>query len=155
MHGRINAIIPSPIGKLAITLNQNQLSRIEFLGDNGTPTDIPNNILLNKIIFEIQTYFQNPKHAYSIPLEIKGTHFQQKVWEALRNIPAGQTLSYGELATQLKTSPRAIGNACRANRIPLIIPCHRITAKNHLGGFAGNTSGTLFEIKKWLLHHEA
>lgn len=148
-------IISSPIGNLAITLNQNQLSRIEFFGDQGTISPSSNNSALNKIIIEIHSYFKNPKHAFAIPLELKGTSFQQKVWESLRNIHVGQTLSYGELATQLNTSPRAIGNACRSNPVPLIIPCHRIIAKNSLGGFSGKASGSLVEIKKWLLQHEA
>ena len=149
-------IISSPLGNLRITLDQNKLSRIEFLGGRLTDSsdDILNNTALQKIRLELQHYFQNPTHIFSIPLKMEGTPFQLKVWEALLHIPAGNTLSYGELASQLKTSPRAIGNACRSNRIPVIIPCHRITAKNNLGGFSGQTTGQFLKIKKWLLQHE-
>jgi methylated-DNA-[protein]-cysteine S-methyltransferase len=63
-------------------------------------------------------------------------------------------MTYQELADKLQTSPRAIGNACRANPTPIIVPCHRIVAKSHMGGFAGDTQGKLLDIKKWLLEHE-
>jgi len=151
-------LIDSPVGNLGLSLYQNKLSCIEFLGEHQpkiVTEDAQDNAVLQNIISEIQTYFQQPAHVFTLSLHIEGTLFQQKVWEALRQIPAGHTLSYGELARQLKTSPRAIGNACRANRIPLVIPCHRITAKNNLGGFSGKTSGQFFAIKKWLLQHEA
>lgn len=85
---------------------------------------------------------------------LKGTEFQKRVWRALCAIPPGTTKTYGELAKQLNTSPRAIGNACRKNPLPIIIPCHRVVAKNSLGGYAGARIGNLLEIKKWLLRYE-
>ncbi|HSW69844.1 MAG TPA: methylated-DNA--[protein]-cysteine S-methyltransferase [Gammaproteobacteria bacterium] len=151
-------IINSPIGDLALSFHQNKLSRIEFTGMHQSDlarNDTPNNPLLQSVTQELHSYFQNPRHAFSLSLHIDGTPFQQKVWNALRQIPVGHTLSYSELARKLKTSARAIGNACRTNRLPLIIPCHRITGKNNLGGFGGATTGRTLEIKKWLLQHEA
>ena len=59
------------------------------------------------------------------------------------------------LAKWLKSGPRAVGNACRANPIPIIIPCHRVVAQNHIGGYSGETQGRKLDIKKWLLQHEA
>ncbi len=85
---------------------------------------------------------------------LKGTAFQKRVWQALCNIPPGTTKTYGELAKELHTSPRAIGNACRKNPLPIIIPCHRVVAKNSLGGYAGARTGELIEFKKWLLENE-
>ena len=85
---------------------------------------------------------------------MQGTPFQKKVWLALQKIPAGQVMTYGELAKQLKTSARAVGNACRANPMPLVIPCHRVVAKSGLGGFSGSQEGAPIKIKKWLLEHE-
>lgn len=153
-------ILPSPLGNLRLTLEQETLSRIEFLTEDDTQnsadhaTDFSNNNLFEKIIHELKEYFQHPAHVFSTPLKINGTPFQIKVWEALRQIPSGETVSYGDLAHLLKTSPRAIGNACRANRIPVIIPCHRVVGKTGWGGFSGQRTGQFLQIKKWLLQHE-
>ncbi|TAM44799.1 MAG: MGMT family protein, partial [Gammaproteobacteria bacterium] len=76
------------------------------------------------------------------------------VWNALQRIPAGKVLSYGDLARKLKTGPRAVGNACRANPIPVVVPCHRVVASNGKGGFMGKTGGKALVIKDWLLAHE-
>ncbi|MCD6453830.1 MAG: methylated-DNA--[protein]-cysteine S-methyltransferase [Candidatus Aminicenantes bacterium] len=69
------------------------------------------------------------------PVKMIGTDFQKRVWKELRKIPYGETITYGELAKKLKTSPRAVGNAVARNRLPLFIPCHRVIGKNGLGGF--------------------
>lgn len=88
------------------------------------------------------------------PLAPEGTPFQQRVWQELQRIPPKKRLTYGELAGRLKSGPRAVGGACRANPIPLLIPCHRVVAANGDGGFAGHTGGPWVEIKRWLLQHE-
>jgi len=97
---------------------------------------------------------QLPHLKFDVELNTKGTPFQKKVWQALQKIPAGQVMTYGELARQLNTSARAVGNACRANPIPLVIPCHRVVAKSGLGGFSGSKDGAPVKIKAWLLAHE-
>ena len=89
-----------------------------------------------------------------MPLAPAGTAFQQRVWAALQAIPTGSVLSYGELARQLDTAPRAIGGACRSNPIPILIPCHRVVSRQGLGGYAGEVEGELPGIKRWLLRHE-
>jgi methylated-DNA-[protein]-cysteine S-methyltransferase len=76
------------------------------------------------------------------------------VWQRLREIPAGRTLSYGVLARELGTSARAVGGACRANPVPLAIPCHRVVAATGLGGYSGARGGDWLEKKRWLLRHE-
>ena len=85
---------------------------------------------------------------------MQGSPFQLRVWQALKEIPIGETLTYGNLAKKLETSARAIGNACRQNPIAIFIPCHRVFGLSSLGGYAGATSGDLFSIKKSLLQHE-
>lgn len=86
---------------------------------------------------------------------LQGTPFQQRVWKALRTIPCGETRTYGALAKQLATSPRAVGAACGANPCPIVIPCHRVVGKNGtLIGFSGGHSGAWLDLKAWLLERE-
>ncbi len=102
---------------------------------------------------EILAYLQRPHAAFSLPSQLAGSAFQEKVWLAIYAIPLGQTRTYSELAAQLQSGPRAVANACGANRLPLLIPCHRVVAKNGLGGFMrGDKNG--LAIKRWLLAHE-
>ena len=151
-----SAIINSPIGHLGIKLNEQQsfITRINFLNKKHT-LKTSTILLINKAIDELKKYFNNPHHIFTIPLQTNGTELQQKIWKAMQKIPVGKTLSYGELAEKIKTSPRVIGNACRANPLPIFIPCHRIVAKNNLGGFAGAIEGELINMKLWLLNHES
>ncbi|MBX7457828.1 methylated-DNA--[protein]-cysteine S-methyltransferase [Qipengyuania sp. 1NDH17] len=97
---------------------------------------------------------ENPANATSadIPLDVKGTAFQQRCWDALRQIPAGETRSYGEQAAMLgnPTASRAVGGANGANNIAVLIPCHRVIAAD--GGLGGYAYGT--EIKAELLRRE-
>jgi methylated-DNA-[protein]-cysteine S-methyltransferase len=85
---------------------------------------------------------------------LDGTDFQKRVWSELQKIPVGKVVTYGDLAKKLKTSPRAVGNACRANPILIIIPCHRVVGKNSLGGFSGQRAGKWLQIKEQLLKYE-
>ncbi len=150
---RFSTIIPSPIGNLGIHIHNNKLTRIVFLGTDQS-SQLSNENEYQPLHNELTAYFQNPQHDFQFPLEVKGTPFQKTVWQALRQIPVSTTISYQELATHLGTSPRAIGNACRANPTPIIVPCHRVVAKNHMGGFVGKTAGEMIAIKRWLLTHE-
>ena len=103
---------------------------------------------------ELEHYTQHPDHNFDLLFVPSGTPFQLRVWRALLAIPAGQSLSYGALATLLHTAPRAIGQACGANPLPLVIPCHRVVSANGLGGFMHAASGAPLDIKAWLLQHE-
>jgi methylated-DNA-[protein]-cysteine S-methyltransferase len=83
-----------------------------------------------------------------------GSAFQRRVWQVISAIPAGRTRTYGEIAAELGSAPRAVGGACRANPYPLLVPCHRVVGASGLGGFAGDRSGRLLAVKRWLLAHE-
>lgn len=104
---------------------------------------------------ELNQYKQQPEHVFDLLFVPSGTPFQLRVWRALLAIPAGQSLSYGALAAQLKTGPRAVGQACGSNPLPLVIPCHRVVSANGLGGFMHAASGAPLDIKAWLLRHES
>jgi methylated-DNA-[protein]-cysteine S-methyltransferase len=104
---------------------------------------------------QLQSYRSDPNVVFDLPVAIEGSELQKAVWKAMCAIPRGNTRTYGDLARELGTDPREIGQACGDNRLPLVIPCHRIVAANGIGGFAHATSGYLLETKRWLLMHEA
>lgn len=103
---------------------------------------------------EIGHYLSDPAYRPRLPLKARGTAFQNRVWQAILDIPCGQTLSYGEIARTLGSSPRAVGQACGANPFPLVVPCHRVLARASLGGFARQNADWLIRTKEWLLAHE-
>jgi methylated-DNA-[protein]-cysteine S-methyltransferase len=149
-----SAILLTPIGKLRIETKQQKVVAVTFLSDDATPLQAAQDAYTHSICEEIQCYFENAAHSFTANIDFNGTPFQQSVWRELQKIPLGHTVTYKMLAEKLKTSPRAIGNACRANPVPVIIPCHRVVGQKGLVGFAGNTTGSLMDIKKWLLEHE-
>lgn len=146
-------VMDSPVGRLAIHTREGKLTQIDY-GVRGEVTRSVTDPLHKKIAQQLRAYFSRPSTRLDLPLELVGTPFQLKVWRALQSIPVSQTMSYGELAARLHTSARAVGNACRANPVPLVVPCHRVIAKNGIGGFGGATRGRSIERKRWLLRHE-
>lgn len=149
-----SAIIDSPIGKLGIQCDANALQRISFLPSTAA-LQSANDKFSASVISQLEAYFADAGYNFTLALAHAGTPFQQRVWQHMQAISLGTTLSYGQLAHQLNTSPRAIGNACRSNALPIIIPCHRIVGATTLGGYSGHTSGATWSIKGWLLSHEA
>jgi methylated-DNA-[protein]-cysteine S-methyltransferase len=148
-----NAVIAAPFGRLGVTLKNGRLADINFL-DARFPLRAPKEAAARRMCRALKIYLRNPKTKFRLPLAMDGTDFQQRVWRALQRIPTGSVLSYGELAHKLKTGARAVGNACRANPIPIVIPCHRVVAANGKGGFMGKIGGRALMIKDWLLTHE-
>lgn len=140
-------------GLLKIDLLGNQISEQTVSQDAVAQHPVVQNQSFKQMIQEILAYLQQPHQAFSLPAQLAGSAFQHKVWLAIYAIPLGQTRTYSELAAQLQSGPRAVANACGANRLPLLIPCHRVLAKNGLGGFMrGDKNG--LSIKRWLLAHE-
>jgi methylated-DNA-[protein]-cysteine S-methyltransferase len=151
----LSTTINSPIGKIKVVVSDNALTNVKLLPKNNDTQPSTNQTnLIKNVIRQIENYFADSTFSFNLPLTPKGTKFQQKVWRVLQEIPCGEIRTYAELAATLKTSPRAIGNACRANPLPIIIPCHRVVGKNNTGGFMGKTAGQSLEIKQWLLEHE-
>ncbi len=109
---------------------------------------------LTTVVELLAAYFRDPDIAFECELAEQGTAFCYRVWQALLEIPPGQVRTYGELARQLGTFPRAVAAACRANPYPIIIPCHRAVARSGRGGYCGQSHGAALEIKRWLLRHE-
>ncbi|MCF6355492.1 MAG: methylated-DNA--[protein]-cysteine S-methyltransferase [Candidatus Polarisedimenticolaceae bacterium] len=147
------AIITSPIGPLGIVIEEGVLYRINFLSDETT-LQAAEGKPAAQVAAQLQHYFKQADWHFSLPLQPMGTTFQQQVWQQLRQIPLGEVRTYGEIARALNSGPRAVGNACRNNPLPVVVPCHRVVAANGPGGFAGQTQGRNLSIKGWLLAHE-
>lgn len=147
------ATISSPIGKIGIRSTSEHLLGIDYLSSNE-PLIKPKTIVAKETVEQILCYFADPEFSFDIPFNLNVTPFQKTVLQALLKIPVGETRSYLRLANLLETKPRLVGNACRKNPIPIIIPCHRIVATTGIGGYSGALKGPLIEIKRWLLQHE-
>jgi methylated-DNA-[protein]-cysteine S-methyltransferase len=147
------AVIEAPFGALGLRVVDGMLAAVDFL-PAGTPFQAPGDPLAREIGESLAGYLRNPHQALDFPLYAAGTPFQQRVWNALRQIPIGKTLTYTELAQRVASGPRAVANACGANPIPIVIPCHRVVAKGGLGGFMQGREVDSLSIKQWLLAHE-
>ena len=148
-----SAIFTSPVAAIGIIIHRESLVGMDFLYKNAVSKK-PQDTLSREVTRQLQAYFSDSAFCFDLPLNPQGTVFQRTVWDALRKIKAGKTQSYGELADRLSTGARAIGNACRQNPIPVIIPCHRIVSASGIGGYSGQTEGEMLSRKRWLLAYE-
>lgn len=148
-----HAKYPAPFAVLGIRTGSGRLTDIDYLPP-GVAALAPLNRLAEEVCRQIERYLRDPDFRFELPFEFDGTPFQCKVWRAIRGIPSGGTLTYLDIAKKLRTAPRAVGGACGANRIPIVIPCHRVVARDGLGGFMRARGGLPLEIKRWLLRHE-
>ena len=146
------AILSTPIGELRLTASPLGLRRIQFPeegpdsgttppegGDSG-PARRQAGRHLNQALREMKEYFSGRRALFQVPLDLDGTLHQLRVWAALRQIPYGQTVTYGELARRLGSpaGARAVGRGCATNPVPVIVPCHRVVAgTGGLQGFGG------------------
>lgn len=148
-----DALINTPFGAVAIAAHGDQLA-IELLTKSPSQSNHQSAHPLVALAYEqIMQYLQQPATQFNLPFNTYGTAFQQRVWQAIVAIPLGQTRTYGQIARQIGSGPRAVANACGANTLPLVIPCHRVVAQNGIGGFMqGMQNGLL--VKQWLLAHE-
>lgn len=147
------AILATPFAMLAIRCSDAALLGLEFLPLSVAPQAATNEVA-KTVCAQLRDYVRDPDARFDVPLELHGTAHQQKVWRALLAIPRGQTRNYGELARELGSGAQAVGQACGANPVALIVPCHRVVGKNGLGGFMRHANGETLDIKRWLLAHE-
>ena len=150
--------IESPVGKLILLASEDNLVGIKFdrLIENdefseNMKENIDHPIFLDTEV-QLDEYFRGKRKSFSIPIFLDGTEFQLKVWKKLQSIAFGKTISYQELAEKIgdKKKSRAVGAANGKNPIPIIVPCHRVIAKDgSLGGFGGGVP-----IKRYLLELE-
>ncbi len=142
-----------PRMKVAVKTREERIVEIRYL-PLSAPDIAPRNALAARAAEQLRAYLANPDAAFDLPLAVEGTPFQLSLWQALRRIPRGKTRTYGDLAKELNGEARAVGQACGDNKLPVVIPCHRVVAADGIGGFAHATGGYLLEAKRWLLAHE-
>jgi methylated-DNA-[protein]-cysteine S-methyltransferase len=138
---------------LGIRAAGDRLTGIEYL-PRGAATLAPINRFTERVCRQIERYLDDPGFRFDLPFDYRGTEFQCRVWRAIHAIPSGRTLTYVDIARGLGTAPRPVGGACGANRIPLVIPCHRVVGSGGIGGFMHARGGFPLEVKRWLLRHE-
>jgi len=155
--------LETPVGRMVAVATERSLLLLEFETRRGLAASLERlgsayrvrpgrTAPLDSVERELRGYFAGELREFRTPVALRGTEFQTSVWRALQGVPGGSTVSYGELATELGNprSVRAVAQANGANRLAVIVPCHRvIEASGGLGGYGGGV-----EVKRWLLEHE-
>lgn len=148
--------LDSPVGRLLVAGDERHLHMVGFPSGNRAKQPAAawrrDDGLFSETFAQLRAYFAGELTRFELPLCFAGTAFQNAVWTALRDIPFGETVSYGELAGRIGRpgASRAVGAANGANPLPIVVPCHRVVgADGSLTGFGGGV-----ETKRYLLHHE-
>ena len=148
-------MLPTRCGDLLVAIDERGLVHVDFVAGLRPLPDMSDwrqdGEALAPFLAEFRDYFAGRLRRFTLPLAARGTAFQQAVWQALCDIPYGETRSYGDIARALNTPAQAIGQACGANPLPILIPCHRVLGAKGLGGFSAKGG---VETKVWLLRHE-
>ena len=142
-----------PKMKVAVKTRDGRVTEIRYL-PLSVPSVLAKNPLAENAARQLQAYRQDPNSTFDLPLVIEGTELQKAVWRAMCAIARGKTRTYGDIAREVGADARAVGQACGDNRLPIVIPCHRVVAADGIGGFSHARSGFPLEAKRWLLAHE-
>ena len=149
------ACVKTPFATLGVVADDRHLLGLHFLPAHHAAKAPKPNTIAHLACVQLMAYLDNPQFHFDLPLRLNGSKHQLDVWQGMRAIPAGATMTYGALAESVGASARAVGTACGQNPIPVIVPCHRIVAANGgLGGFMGGKLENPLAIKQWLLRHE-
>ncbi|SLN72409.1 methylated-DNA--[protein]-cysteine S-methyltransferase [Ruegeria meonggei] len=139
--------VETQFGRLGVEETDGAITRLVWNGQDDAP-DTP---LLQEAAAQLAAYDQGRLDRFDLPYRVGGSEFQQHVCDLMFAIPLGETRTYGDIARELGQPAQPVGQACGANPIPVIIPCHRVLAANSLGGFSGDGG---IETKVALLRHE-
>jgi methylated-DNA-[protein]-cysteine S-methyltransferase len=149
-----SACVATPFAVLGIRCDAHGVTGVDYLATTHA-LRAPVSPMAARTVADIERYLADPDYRFRVALQPRGTPFQQRVWQAILDIPSGESRTYGKLAQKLVSAPRAVGQACGSNPIALIIPCHRVTgSRGDLGGFMHSTASDPLRIKRWLLAHE-
>ncbi len=153
----VSTVMDTPVGTITIVASARGVRAILWPDDDGrvpisAAAPDPDHPVIVATVAQLDEYFAGEREEFDLPLDPVGTDFQQSAWMALRTIPYGTTVSYGEQAARMgdRRKARAVGAANGRNPISIVVPCHRVVASNGaLTGFAGG-----IDTKAWLLDHE-
>jgi len=131
--------LSSPVGRLALEADGDALIGVRWASAGERDRDNSNRSpVLKEARHQLERYFARKLKAFDLPLAARGTDFQKRVWKMMREIPYGETATYGGIAMALASGPRAVGTACGRNPLPIIVPCHRVMGSGGTeGGFSG------------------
>jgi methylated-DNA-[protein]-cysteine S-methyltransferase len=142
------ASLDTPIGRITVVERDGRIAALSWRG-GGEDATTP---LLRDALAQLRAYFARTRRGFDLPLAAAATPEAQAARDAMLAIPYGATASYGELAARTGSSPRAFGQACGANVLPIIVPCHRVIGSDGRFGFYSAGDGP--KTKDWLLAHE-
>ncbi|MBS0518524.1 MAG: methylated-DNA--[protein]-cysteine S-methyltransferase [Proteobacteria bacterium] len=129
--------IDSPVGRLALEAEGEALCAVRWTSADERALDTPSAVL-KEATLQLTRYFERKLIRFDLPLLQRGTDFQKRVWAMMRDIPYGETATYGGMAMALGSGPRAVGMACGRNPLPIVVPCHRVLGSGGKeGGFSG------------------
>lgn len=141
-------IYSTPVGKIGIAEENQKITEIFFADVEGTLKEQGEETsILQEASKQLQEYFCGERKEFDLPLEVVGTDFQKRVWQALQKIPYGETCSYKDIAVAVDSPKgfRAVGMANHVNQIPIVIPCHRVIGAN--GKMVGFGSGIEYKVR--------
>ena len=129
--------IETPVGILTAEIDGGRITRLGVFPAGKSDPKADELVLADRLQDELDAYFHGERRTFSLPLSLSGTAFQRKVWEEIKKIPFGETCSYGEVTRRIghPGASRAVGSACRANPVLVLVPCHRVTAADTPGGY--------------------
>lgn len=147
------AIWNGPLGRVGVRVDDDFVTAISRLEPG--PEHAATHALAAETVRQLAAWADDPAFRFTLPLAPAPTPFQRRFREALCAVPAGEVRTYGQLAAVLASAPRAVGGACRANPLPLVVPCHRVVGADGIGGYGGDWGrGPEVDFKQWLLERE-
>ena len=166
LAGQTETRYAMPFAVLGIVSDGKALTSVRYLSRSTAPV-APLDRVAERACREVERYLADPGYLFTVPYRLDGTPFQCRVWYEIEKLREKlrekrpdtncsiKTITYGVMAQRLHSGPRAVGGACGANPIPLIVPCHRVLAAGgKLGGFMGGKDPFPLSVKRWLLRHE-
>jgi methylated-DNA-[protein]-cysteine S-methyltransferase len=151
--GTASLAIATPVGTLRLVEREGCLVRLvwDHSACAAADPESDGSALLCEAADQIDAYFRGARRRFELPLAPGGSPFQRRVWQAMAEIPYGRTATYGALAAASGSTARAVGGACGANPLPIVVPCHRVVASTGLGGYSGagglDTKRRLLELE--------
>ena len=149
-------VVSTPFGSVEIISRGDGVERLRLVAHPAKSAILKSTTPVESVYASLVAYIQHRQWTpFDGTLDGLGlTRYQRQIYVGLNQISFGQTMTYGALARELKTGPRALAGALRRNPLPILMPCHRVLAASGIGGFMGSTSGDALVIKRWLINHE-